>query len=238
MYVWKCWRDTRSTFFLFLGAMGLLAATGAFLLKDVWGWTSSRAYPGAWEESGRMLLTLPAFLVLLTGFILGGYGVGDEFSKGTAGFLLTRPCARRRLLWSNWLVGAVEIALLVLLAAALRYLAPAGVGYPRLPTITTFEIRRAVLSLLLALMVYSLTFFFTMWLRNGRHGTNLAVVLILAYYVVAIWLLVSFRIQAPFFGDGRFWLGGAMPWGEVTIRLFVILSLVVSSQWLLERAEA
>jgi len=222
-YLWKCWRDTRSTFLIILSAVLVVGAFGVYVAFDPFGWIAAKPVDlqVQWQIApqallGTMLLSLP-----FAGMVLGALGVGTEFERGTADFLLTRPRSRRHLLWTSWALGAAQMALLVLVSNLFR-LAPVGPGrfgegslrnFLRPPTVhrsVTLSHRYPVGSFedflgpvlvlcTMALVFYSLTYLMTTLARSGRNGTGLALGVMIAYGSVFATLRNWYDIRIPFF---------------------------------------
>jgi ABC-type transport system involved in multi-copper enzyme maturation permease subunit len=240
MYFWKCWRDTRTAFLVMAGGGLFMAGLGFLLVFDVGGWTSSRSIPEMWLSTGHILIAVPMFVMPLAGFLLGAYGVGDELGKGSAAFLLSHPRSRRYLMWVNWLVGAGEIVALMLLAVLLRALGPAHPAYPG-RRLNVFDLRDIVMTTVLAVAIYSLTFFFTTAFRSGRLGTNVAFATVFSYYGLLAWLALNFQIYLPPLSGPYYHKWSGFPWHVLTENtgwLGFVLLLVYASQLLFERAEA
>jgi ABC-type transport system involved in multi-copper enzyme maturation permease subunit len=244
MYLWKCWRDTRSAFLVMAGGILFSGAFGFFLIFDVAGWRTSQDLPGIWLSSGHLLVAMPVFAVPLAGFFLGACGVGEELGKGSSAFLIARPRSRRYFLWTGWFAGACQVLAIFLLAVlfrSLRLLAPPHAGVYPGPRSNTFQPGDLVMIAALGLLIYSLTYFFTTILRSGRLGSNVALATVIIYSTVKAWLAVTFQIHLPLASDPylRRWFG--FPWHLITdalpsVALAVIL--VYAAQLHFERAEA
>lgn len=236
MYLWKCWRDTRATFFVFLALILVMGAAGATIVNDVGGWTSRRAVPAAWHETGLLLFIAPSSFVYLSAFLLGAVTLGDEYSKGTLPFLLTRPRQRQSLVWGNWLWGALTLEFLVFLSLALYFASPAPPAYPRGGS-GFFAWRLSLLMLLVPLLLYSLTFFLTMLFRSGRYGSGAALLMAVGYLALAMWLSLFFDIQLPYAPGPRARYWSHFPWGEMASWLLTSLALVWISRTIFVRRE-
>lgn len=204
MYFWKCWRDYRAAFFVFLSLIGLWSLVGFAILSDVGGWISRREFPEVWYASARGLLIGQVGFVFLAAFALGSSSIGDDFSKGIMPFLLTRPRSRAYLLGVNWAAGA---AVLLTLTAVSQVVFRLAMGLaPRTQNPANFSWRGVAVSILMPFLFYSLTFFFTLAFKSGKNGSGAALLLVIAYMLVAIWFSLMAGIRWPYSpGPGHEW---------------------------------
>jgi len=117
MYFWKCWRDSRARFI----CLAVLAVVAGWLCA--WG-GSGEMHTGAapplvvtkaWQHVIEYAIIAGGLLSVVVGGALGASGVGEEFERGSAMFLLTRPRSRRYFVWtSNALVAAEVLAFVFL----------------------------------------------------------------------------------------------------------------------------
>ncbi len=253
MYFWKCWRDTRSIFLVLLGGVLAIGALGAYVALDPFGWVGGqpplKGLPDAmhkravWEVTASALLATLLGTVPLAGFLLGALGVGMEFEKGTADFLLTRPRSRRYLLWVSWAVGAAEMVALVLVTHLVQFL---RVGRHPLSPSGRFLWSFVSFSIL-ALVLYSLTCLMTTLSRNSRHGLSLGVAIFTAYTGLGVWLLLWYDIRIPnvwdmvFSSSRREVMSAGFGADMLPLAWFgwlaVSLAFVWIAQWRFERAE-
>ena len=234
MYLWKCWRDTRSAFLGIVAGLLAVGIFGAYVQFDPFGWIAAK------PESSRLLWHVVSDalgaslreLIPIAGFILGAMGVGVEFERGTADFLLTRPRSRRAFLWTSWCAGAAQILTLVPLALAITWLTR-----PDFPAARPGLFSRVPLAMgTVALLIYSLTYLMTTLARNSRNGIGLSVAAITGYTFLHMWLILWRGITVPIIWelpehpdrlDAGVWFG----W------LAVCLTLMVVTQFRFERAE-
>jgi len=238
MYFWKCWRDTRGTLFALLGAVLAVGAFGAYVALDPLGWLAAKPLDARilWQYSSVALLGTMLGTAPVAGFWLGALGVGAEFEKGTADFLLTRPRARGYFLWASWAVGAAHMAALVLAAhvAQLTRSDPRAFG-----SLWVFLRSLAALGTL-ALLFYTLTYLMTTLAGNSRHGIALTLGVIIVYEGLWMWLRFWYDINIPFFFD--LWRA-ASPTSTSSLLplvagwLAVCLALMLAAQFRFERAE-
>jgi hypothetical protein len=216
-----------------------MGAFAAFVALDPLGWLAAKPQEesGMWRVSVDALLPAALGLVPFAGLVLGALGVGVEFEKGTADFLLSRPRTRNYLLWMSWAVGAAQMTTLVLVSFLLLFL--------RTTTLRGIEsvneaLRLAAGFATLALLVYSLTYMMTTLVRNSRNGTGLAIFVTLAYGGLVVWLRLWHEVRLPVFVDlyDRWYRAGPDFPPAVVGWLAVCLALMVVAQWRFQRAEA
>jgi hypothetical protein len=238
MYLWKCWRDTRSAFLGIVACLLAIGIFGAYVQFDPFGWIAAR------PESSRLLwhVVCDALgaslmeLIAVAGLILGAMGVGVEFERGTADFLLTRPRSRRSFLWTSWCLGAAQILTLVPLALAANWLTRPDLTaarpglFPRVP----------LAMCAVALLIYSLTYLMTTLARNSRNGIGLSVAALTGYTLLHVWLILWHGITVPLVWelpqrpdrlDAGVWFGFLLGC------LAVCLTLMAATQFRFERAE-
>lgn len=238
MYLWKCWRDTKSAF---LGIVAGLLAVGIFRVYvqfDPFGWIAAQPESSRlpWHVMSDGLVASLRALIPVAGLILGALGVGVEFERGTADFLLTRPRSRRSFLWTSWCLGAAQILTLVLLALAITWLTPPDFLADRSGLFSRVPLAMCTV----ALLIYSLTYLMTTLARNSRNGIGLSVAAITGYTFLHGWLILWHGITVPIMWelpehpdrlDAGVWFGFLL--GCLT----VCLTLMVVTQFRFERAE-
>lgn len=225
MYLWKCWRDTRSTFLVLLGGVLAAGAFAGYAALDPFGWIAANPQRAAlWDTMARALVATAVLMIPLAGFVLGALGVGAEFEKGTLNFLLTHPRSRRFFLWMSWLVGAAELLALVVVCQ-LQFTA----AHDRAIGLRT--LRTVVLVFTLALVIYSVTFLMTTLTRSSRKGTSLGVAVCVGYGGLHLWLQLWYGIKIPLFWDLSQVAGQMIfPVGYIFGWLSVTLALVLAAQ--------
>ena len=191
MYLWKCWRDTRSTFLFVLTTILANSALGLFVHFDPFGWIAAKAeWPRTlWTTTTQALMLTMVGLTPVAGFVLGALGVGTEFEGRTADFLLTRPRSRRSLLWTSWAFGAAEMAALVILSITMVW-----IGHIRGAAV---NIRGMVGMSIVALVIYSITYMMTTLTCSSRHGVSLGMLIFMAYTGLGVWLQLWYEIKIP-----------------------------------------
>lgn len=238
MYLWKCWRDTRGTFFTLLGAVLAVGAFGAYVALDPFGWIAAKPLEArtVWQFSADALLRMLLGVIPLAGFALGALGVGLEFEKGTADFLLTRSRPRWYLLWTSWGLGAAQMVVLVLVTNLFQL---ARLGSHRVEGLGDF-LRPLVAFCTLGLVYYSVTYLMTTLARNGRNGTALALGVMVAYFTLFVTLREWYDTHIPFFEElvlRTFDADAAAGFSLEAGWLAVCLALTLVAQFSFERAE-
>ena len=179
MYVWKCWRDSRTRFIFFL-----IAILGVYVPFTIYaarpggptdflrgGPLSGVAHLWSWVPT-VLLQSLTPLIALFAGLILAPSSVGQEYREQTLGFLFARPRRRRYFAWTCWSVGACEI--LGLVAAAVLGTFAALICVSRY--LYTWRLLGAILPLFVgAVSVYSMTYFLTVFACNGEKGISYGV---------------------------------------------------------------
>lgn len=192
MYLWKCWRDTRSTFLFILGGILANSALGLFVAYDPFGWIAAKAeWPRTlWTTTTQALMLTMVGLTPVAGFVLGALGVGTEFERRTAEFLFTRPRSRRSLLWTSWALGAAQMVALVIVSIAMVWIA-------RLKGAAVSSGRAVVGMCIVALVIYSVTYLMTTLSRSSRYGLSLGMLIFTAYTGLDVWLQLWYEIKIP-----------------------------------------
>lgn len=198
-YLWKCWRDTRSTFYFLASALGAITALGLFVYFDPFDWIAAKAEESRflWISGAQTLMLTMVGVTPLAGFLFGSLGVGTEFERRTADFLLTRPYSRPFLLWTSWAVSAAQVLGLVVFGITMNWIAPFR-GSPSRSAGTLIGV------CVVALTIYSVTFLMTTLSRNSRHGLGLGVFAFMAYTGLYVWLKLWYEIKIPYVFDLTF----------------------------------
>jgi hypothetical protein len=116
-----------------------------------------------------------------------------EFEKRTVDFLLTRPRSRRYFLWASWAVGALQMVALVLAG----HVAQLSKKNPNPFAESSVLLRSLVVHSVIALVFFSVTYLMTTLALNTRNGTSLAVLTVVAYLGLHVWLRLWYEVVIP-----------------------------------------
>jgi ABC-type transport system involved in multi-copper enzyme maturation permease subunit len=199
MYLWKCWRDNRFRFIVFLilmVAFAWLVHMQVLLQNKIMRFTLSvdpelaREY---WRDLSEQIGTGFFFPCLFT-MALGSSGVGDEYARGTAEFLLTRPRSRRYFIWVSWFTGALEVLTIVLTFVLLAFLA--AIYVTRILYTWRFLVM-VVPIFLFAMVAYGVIGLMTALQRSGRKGYATGLGLLVLYVLVYDVLQLRWGFHVP-----------------------------------------
>lgn len=193
MYFWKCWRETRVSFYVFL----LIGVTLSALLWKIMDFAMSELPPQqrfalAWV----ILLFASGALFSLAGISFGATGISEEFAHKTAVFLLTKPRSIRYFIWTAWAANAVQFLTLtgtmVLVGASIlswRYHAP----------ITGRLLLAFEPGLIMTFLMFGMTYLLGVVHKNGRDGflSSLGIVIILPIICFTLQHFWQFHLPSP-----------------------------------------
>jgi len=246
MYVWKCWRDSRSRFIA--SVIALLALCVFFTYMEVkFAFGAIGAGPPSsvsqtWSHAtGFVLGGVASLFTLLIGLVMGASGPGEEFKERTADFLLVRPRRRSYWVWTGWSVGVLELSVMAFLAVAatfgtLTYLTGHVQTWRPLAAAVPLAIGGAV--------AYGLTYFMTVVARNGRQGLSYGFGIFFIDLLLPVGVSYYRNVNLPsvleFMLGACKWVAGtsrAFPSGSLVLWAAIALALPFAAQLLLERAE-
>jgi hypothetical protein len=227
MYFWKCWRDTRSFFVVFLIIAAIVmpvaavVSLGTHLVEDFG--------PPAFLDTFGLI-----FMAVALG--LGAIGASHEFAENTAHFLFTKPRSRAYFVWVGWAVGFAELLAVAAVNILVGWATLSHFGKNPLHSTVFGSIKtdQLVGILIYGLYIYCLTYSLTTVLRNGLKGigASLAIIVGLPYFAIAIrW---RWHLNLPLPTDTI----GSLPMAiSGSIWILVALLLVLAAQLLVERTE-
>ncbi len=194
MYVWKCWRDTRWFFVVFLAIAALPMPMAAFASHG--GTAILDAGSIAFKNTFAMVVTAVAYALATICAI-------QEFTDRTAHFLFTKPRSRGYFVWASWMVGLAEMLTVaaVNLLVGWRVLAHYGVSvfsdaYHH--TWAAVSPRDFVGAIVYACFAYALTFALAAILRNGLKGLGASLGLLAGIVGVSAEFQMRWKIDLPF----------------------------------------
>ena len=193
MYAWKCWRETRVSFYVFL----FIALTFAVFLWKIMDSTMSDLHPKQLFALAWVILLLASRALLpLAGISFGATGISEEFSHKTAAFLLTKPRSIRYFVWTAWATNAVQFLILT----GGMMLAGAGVLSLRYHVRLTGRLLLAfVPGLIMTFLIFGLTYLLAVLHKNGRDGflSSLGVVIVFPAICLALEHFWQIRLPSP-----------------------------------------
>ena len=227
MYFWKCWRDTRSFFIVFLIIAAIVmpvaaaVCVGTHLVEDFG--------TSAFSTTFGLILTAVALG-------LGAIGAIQEFADKTAHFLFTKPRSRAYFVWAGWAVGFAE----VLAIATVNFLAGWATlsHYSKNPFHSTLNGSMTTENFLDALIfcvwAYCLTYSLTVLLRNGLKGLGASMGILFGFPLFAVAIRWRWHIHLAFPPDPI----GSLPLAiSSIIWILVAVLLVLGAQLVVERGE-
>jgi ABC-type transport system involved in multi-copper enzyme maturation permease subunit len=247
MYLWKCWRDSRSHFIaslIALPALCVLFTYMAFRLgdPDAMRKGTTPSVIRAWSTTTEIVLGgWASVFTLMWGLILGAAGLGEEFKERSADFLLVRPRRRSYWVWTGWSVGVSELIVMAFLTVVatfgtLTYLTGHVQSWWPLTTTLPLAVGGAV--------AYGLTYFTTLVVRSGRQGLSYGVGILFIDMLLPAAMSYYWNVNFPsvlgFMMAACKWLtdaSGAFPAGSLVLWTAIALAFPFAAQLLLERAE-
>jgi hypothetical protein len=226
MYVWKCWRDTRAFFLVFLV---VAAAAMPAIGLGCRGTTVMR------ETGITAVISTFGLLMMVIPLGLGTLGATHEFAEQATHFLFTKPRSRQYFLWVGWSVGAIEVLIIALvnLLAGWATMACYG-GRFGAALFAPIEKQAQVELFLLGVFVYALTYSLTAVLRNGLKGLGGSMGILTGVNAFGVLMRVRWNIQWPVPVQKI----GSLPLApSYIVWMTVALLFVYAAQVALQRAE-
>jgi ABC-type transport system involved in multi-copper enzyme maturation permease subunit len=193
MYLWKCWRDTRWFFVVFLAIAALPMPMAAF--ASHFGTVIRDAGPMAFQNTFMMVVTAVAYALATICAI-------QEFTDKTAHFLFTKPRSRGYFVWTSWIVGFTELLIVaaVNLFVGWRVLAHYGVsafsdGGPQSWNLVSPQ--SFIEAAIYACFAYALTFALAAILRSGLKGLGASLGLLAGMVGVSVALQMRWKTHLP-----------------------------------------
>jgi ABC-type transport system involved in multi-copper enzyme maturation permease subunit len=181
MYFWKCWRDTRSFFIVFLIIAAAVMPVAAVVCVGT----------GLVENFGAEAFRSTFGLIALSAALaLGALCASEEFAEKTTQFLFTKPRSRAYFVWAAWSVGCAQWMAIVLVNLLAGWVTLSR--YNRNPfhlavfgPITKQQIGDVLIH---GLYIYCLTYSLTTVLRSGLKGlgASMAIVFGIPFFAIAI----------------------------------------------------
>jgi hypothetical protein len=181
MYFWKCWRDTRAFFIVFLIIAAVImpvaavVCVGTGLLENF----GSEAFRSTFE-----------IITLFVALALGALGASEQFAGSTVHFLFTKPRSRAYFVWAGWVVGFVQLLAVDVVNLAVGAATLSRYGNNPFHSLLFGSVTGSQLTavLVLGLYVYCLTYSLTVVLRNGLRGlgASMAIVFGVPFFAIAV----------------------------------------------------
>lgn len=253
MNVYRCWRNTRWMVFLYF-SFAIVACWDIFKSLPV-----DMPFGATHEEAAWRYLTTAAIVLGALAWVFGSFSIGRDIADNAGAFLLTRPCRRGAFVWTEFTVMFIELLALSGLTVAL-FLCTLHLRWvrfqPRLDPFTrqtVFDSQLVKASTLLivvsmvlyAIVVFAVTYFFTLLVRRNSGGLIGSAVFFVGYG----WLKVEaskwplpYRLQLPDwlldpFQAAPEYHPAAGILSSIVLRIAVILLITFASQYVLEKAE-
>ena len=256
--LWKEWRETRWKWLAFAFAfhIPLFIAGLTFTLRE-----SSRFDLYALSDSVAAqalevaLVAQSAFLITAGLFLLAFFAVGSvgaELDNQSMFFLFERPVRRRHVLLFKYVVGAVQtttcvgLSILTTLAAVYFVMAAAatnvtlGGSWGSFVTVVSNGVRGTIWTMIIALMVYSATFLFSVWFEKWWIAVIAGAVSIVGMFYYFGGILFDLIISAATRdkgGDVNLDLYGRLDPVPILVMLLVSTGLYFASQYVFARKE-
>lgn len=191
MYFWKCWRDTRSFFIVFLIIASIVMPVAAVVCVGT----------HLVEDFGTTAFSNTFGLILMAVALgLGSIGAIHEFAENTAHFLFTKPRSRAYFVWVGWAVGFAEL----LAIATVNFIAGWATlsHYSKNPSHSalygSMNAQAFLDPLVFCLWAYCLTYSLTVLLRNGLKGLGASMGILFGFPLFAAAIRWRWHIDLPF----------------------------------------
>jgi hypothetical protein len=227
MYFWKCWRDTRSFFvvFLILAAIFMPVAAvltlGTHLVEDF---------------GASAFLSTSALILVAVALGLGAIGASHEFAGSTAHFLFTKPRSRAYFVWVGCIVGVMELLAIATVNLLSGWVTLSRYGKNPFHSAVFGSISASQMASVLtySLYVYCLTYALTTAFRNGLRGLAASMAIIVGAPFLAIGVRWRWHIGLPLPTDP---IGSMSAVISGIIWILVAMMFVLAAQLLVERTE-
>ncbi len=255
MYLWKYWRESRN---LFAGSLLAVAVLMVAILHEHLGGANHHNPDIAqlWNI-WSVFLSLQILPLCFTAWIFGGFGVGHDLGERSGSFVFSRPRSRAWFMWRDWSFGLSQILFIAIclnLAGWLQvHRVLVAVGDPGRNfalsqsgalSIAPFAGLTCTAAFLLAALVFSLTYFSTILIKNAR-GIFVSAGVVLGYHVLGAVVqhywpsveLPSLLLQA-FVSSNHTVHSLANHLGlDIAIRAGIVLFFPFAAQFVLERTD-
>ena len=194
MYLWKYWRESRILFGVSLLAIAILMIA---ILREhpiIGSHANAVQLSGVWT----VFLGIQILPLCFVAWIFGSFGVGRDIGERSGSFIFSRPGNRAWFLWRDWGFGLSQVLVIAIflnlagLVQMYRILVAMGDPYRNIVfsqngavSLTTFAGVACLAAFLLAALVFSLTYFSTILIKNAR-GVFVSAGVLLGYLVLGM----------------------------------------------------
>jgi len=227
MYVWKCWRDTRSFFIVFaiiavvVMPVAAVVCVGTGLLENF----GSEAFRSTF-----------ALIISFVALALAAVCASEEFAGSTIHFLFTKPRSRAYFLWTGWAVGCAELLAIALVnwAAGSLTLGHYSKNPLHSAILDSAMIQQLAGAAIYGLYIYCITYSLTVALRNGLRGlgASMAIVFGLPFFAIAVRWRWKINLPIPTVP-----IASLSPLTSNIIWMVVALLFVFAAQLVVEHSE-
>ena len=260
MYLWKYWRESRIAF------LASLIGVAVMLVLIYTGHSITIEPPPPFAGISGVLpvaLALEAVPIIFLAWSFGSFGVGRDLGEKSGSFLFSRPRSLAFFVWRDWGFGLAQLLVIVIGVNMVlgfefyRLLVSLGDPYHGSFLLSGRPVPLAVIvalncvgGFLLAALVFGLTYFSTVLVRNVK-GVMLGAGVLLSYIVLKevvshYWPWISlptiipqeFAVSHPSQTSGRAVISFVDNLGLfLTIRFAVILLFPLAAQFLLQKRD-
>ena len=227
MYVWKCWRDTRWFFVVFLGFAAFPMPFTAIVTRG--GTAIIDAGAIAMQNTFMTIVTAVAYA-------LGTICAIQEFTDKTAHFLFTKPRSRTYFVWTSWIVGFVELLIVASVNLMVGWLVLAHYHVHPFQQLALQDVgpRQYVEGGVYGCFAYALTYALAVILRSGLKGLGASLGAMVGVVGIVDTFQIRWNIHLPIPPTQIHHLSLAV--SEI-VWLLIALCFVYGAQLVVERAE-
>lgn len=190
MYFWKCWRETRVSFYVFL----LIAVTLAALLLKIMEFMSELPSKQLFALAWVMLVFASSALLPLAGISFGATGISEEFAHKTAGFLLTKPRSIRYFVWTAWTANAVQF---LALTGSMILVGALILSWRCHASVTGSLLLAFVPGLVITFLLFGVTYLLGVLHKNGRNGFLSSLGVVIVFPMICLTVEHFWHIHLP-----------------------------------------
>jgi ABC-type transport system involved in multi-copper enzyme maturation permease subunit len=190
MYFWKCWRETRVSFYVFL----LIGVTLAAFLLKIMEFTGELPPKQLFALAWVMLVFASSALLPLAGISFGATGISEEFAHKTAEFLLTKPRSIRYFVWTAWTANAVQF---LALTGSMILVGASILSWRCHASVTGSLLLAFVPALVITFLLFGVTYLLGVLHKNGRNGFLSSLGVVIAFPMICLTLEHFWHIHLP-----------------------------------------